>query len=269
VTVPGRPRRRSTQARVARPVNRIAPERKVARTDSIKKTLIYIPLFNDFAAIERIVEEISGVVPSSTILLLDDGSTDGAISAEVAAKCLTIRLPSNYGIGVCTHVAFDHAIAHGYDYICRVDADGQHPIKRMPEMLNMLAKDGVDLVVGARTLTDEFSHVDPILRRMVRAYFSICARLLTGNAALKDVNTGFFAVTGKAAHRFNRYQLERYPEPQLFVRAARMGLRMKLFSVERRDRLYGSSSLGLGSALKMIYRFNVLVLSEVMQRSDG
>ena len=233
-----------------------------------KNTLVYVPVFNDFAVIEQIVEDIRGVLPSATVLLIDDGSTKVPFAASSVKNALHVRLPSNYGIGVCTHVAFDHAIIHEYDFVCRVDADGQHPVEHLSDMLQILSEQGADLVVGARIAIGSNLQSDPILRRWVRAYFSVCARLLTGNSVLKDVNTGFFALNIGAVRRLNTYQLERYPEPQLFVRAARIGLKMKLHSIERRDRLFGSSSLGLWAALKMVYRFNVLVLSEIMQRSE-
>jgi hypothetical protein len=100
---------------------------------------------------------------------------------------------------------------------------------------------------------------------MVSKYFSVVAKLITGGAAPIDVNTGFFAVNAKAMAKLNEFRLERYPEPQMFILAARSGLRIQEVEVEQRPRRSGCSTLGLFSAARFFYRFNIFVLGELLR----
>lgn len=59
--------------------------------------------------------------------------------------------------------------------------------------------------------------------------------------------------------------LERFPEPQMFVSACRLGLRVTTVSIEQLDRSQGSTSLNLARALAMFYRFNLFFLQQIIE----
>ena len=90
---------------------------------------------------------------------------------------------------------------------------------------------------------------------------------MTHGRAPQDVNSGYFAATAHAAEVMNEYQLERYPEPQMYVLACRRELKIKEIPVEQLDRKHGSSSLTINRAALLMYRFSIFVLAELLQRS--
>lgn len=231
------------------------------------KVLIFVPFFNDSEHLLAIAEELASLSLPSQLLLIDDGSRNATTAAESASwldrRVLHVRLPTNFGLGVCTNVAFDFALRHGFDVVVRVDADGQHPLGRIADMVSLLAGGQADVAVGIRQIGKQRS-LESFSRRLVRGYFATCARLITGETWLSDVNTGFFAANRRAVSVLNRYELDRYPEPQFFVRAARAGLRLAPVMVDQKDRMFGKSTLNFTEAIKMIYRFNVLMLSELL-----
>lgn len=239
------------------------PDAVDTKTDRL---LVFIPTFNDFELLSSLVSEIKSICPNATVLVINDGSTTHFDAKRLNGDCLYVALPANFGIGTCTHIAFDHACSHGYDVIVRVDADGEHPISSIRPMLEIIENGAADVVIATRNVPDNGHALSSLLRRLVRSYFSVCARLATGNPALRDVNTGMFALTRDAAQCLNSFELDRYPEPQIFIRASRMKLRVVGVPIDQNRRAYGKSTLGVAAALSMIYRFNILLLSEVLQR---
>jgi dolichol-phosphate mannosyltransferase len=97
------------------------------------KVLILIPTYNDFARLGELIGEIERSIGDARILVIDDGSAVPIDLNSSSKGVLYVRLPDNYGLGVCMQVAFDHALYNGYDSLVRVDADGQHPVSSVPD----------------------------------------------------------------------------------------------------------------------------------------
>ncbi len=242
---------------------------KAAMTDGVlargKDALAFIPSYNDFKFVPSIVEKLRNVLPEISILVIDDGSTDapGFIADDLDISF--VSLPANFGLGACTHIAFDLAQTREFKYLLRIDSDDQHPAEDCARLLEPLANGLSDIVIGTRSNRGESSGIDGWLRRLITRYFSRVAKIVTDGMAPSDVNTGFFALNSKAISNLNACRLERYPEPQMFILAARSGLRMQEIEVSQRPRESGRSTLGLLSAARFFYRFNVFVLGEMLK----
>jgi len=176
-------------------------------------------------------------------------------------------MPVNFGLGVATHIAFDHALRHGFQALVRVDADGQHPIEAVSQLLSPLQNGDADIVVARRVNRSEGRGLRNIAAKVVRTYLSLVGRLMSGGATPRDLNSGFFALNREAISVLNSTLLEHYPEPQMFVLAARRGLRVVEVEVAQRTRQHGVSTVTLGHALRLLYRFNIFVLAELLQKS--
>jgi len=227
------------------------------------RTLVFIPTLNDTVALSALCTAVEALGPGFVPLVIDDGSRVAVAPAIDRTRTLFFRLPGNYGLGLCSHIAFDHGSAHGYDAIVRIDADGQHPVQAIPRLLAPLAEGRADLVVGRRS-DGEGLPAAPV-RRLVRGYYSLLSRLITRGAAPRDVNSGFFAIGVAAAARLNHHTLERYPEPELFVAACLEGLTVVEVAIEQSPRREGVSTLNLFQALRMLYRFNMFVLGALLR----
>ena len=228
-------------------------------------TLVFIPTLNDRNLLYQLASSIQELDICATTLIIDDGSRPSIEKSSLPENCLLFSAPSNMGLGLCTHIAFDHALAHGYDYVARLDADGQHSVTKIPGLLEPLYDCRADLVVGVRTNHGDSSRPEAGLRRLVKWYFSFLSSLITSRRAPGDVSSGFFAVNRKAMKELNDTMLERYPEPQLYSHACRVGLRVLEFSVEQAKREHGRSTITYGHAFFMIYRFTVYALAEMLR----
>lgn len=230
------------------------------------KYLVFVPTLNDVEHLVAITEEIRELEGAFTVLILDDGSSVPVASMADLSDCLHFRLPVNSGLGVCTHIAFDHALREGYRAVVRVDADGQHPIAMIPDLLAKLTDGTTDVVVASRSNRNRGMGLRFAFSRIVRSYFSAMAQLLTNGHAPADVNSGFFAASLPAVKVLNNCRLERFPEPQMYILASRRGLQVSEVHVEQMAREFGSSTITLGHALRIFYRFNIFVLSELLQK---
>lgn len=227
------------------------------------EVLVFVPSFNDAESLGDVVTDIRSLGGRYQILVIDDGSRPDAVPQGVDENVLLCRLPDNFGLGICTHIAFDHALKYGYRAVVRVDADGQHPVAEIPRLLEGLNGGDADVMVGNRGNQRTGNSLGDFSRWLAKLYFVWVARLITRGRSPNDVNTGFFAVNAKAVRILNRFQLERYPEPQIFVLACREGLRVNEIVVEQRERRYGTSTLTIMQAARLFYRFSIFILGEL------
>jgi hypothetical protein len=228
------------------------------------RVLVFIPSFNDSAALPGLVSEVGRLGRRYQALVIDDGSSRSVLSEVLAKQCLHVRLSSNFGLGVCTHIAFHHALTHGYFAVVRIDADGQHQVSDIIQLVAALDSGDLDLVAGVRVNQDR-DHV-AFGRRIVKTYFNGFAQWITQGCAPQDVNTGFIAANAAAVATLNLATLERFPEPEIFVSACNSGLRVGSIEIEQRDRIEGRSTIHFIGGLKMLFRFNVFVFGQLMRK---
>src|SRR5262249_44547637 len=124
--------------------------RSVKPTQKTYKLLILIPAFNESGAIANVVREVRETVPGAGILVVDDASKDETVTRATAAGAGVLRLPYHLGLGGCVQAGYRLAYELGYDYVIRVDGDGQHDPRYIAELLKVLRTSGCHMVIGSR-----------------------------------------------------------------------------------------------------------------------
>src|SRR4051812_2228400 len=137
---------------------------------------VLLPAFNEFESLRRLVPEISSVLQGlpHTILILDDGSTDGSaqvlprLAAGAALEIMThVR---NQGYGASLRTGFRWIAEHGQpeDVVISMDADTTHDPRFLDRFLKAFEA-GSD-VVTASYVTRGASHTGlPPIRRLMSA----------------------------------------------------------------------------------------------------
>ena len=107
----------------------------VGGMSALVRTLVVIPAFNEEESLPGVLAEVRSAMPSASILVVDDGSTDA--TSEVAARSGidVVRLPFNLGVGGALRTGFRFAQRHGYEQMVQVDADGQHDPAEIPSLV--------------------------------------------------------------------------------------------------------------------------------------
>jgi dolichol-phosphate mannosyltransferase len=102
---------------------------------------------------EKIRRTLARHPPSRSydLLVLDDGSTDGALD-EVGACIIVLRNQVNQGIGSAMKRVFQYALDNGYDaLVIQAGNDKDDPLE-IPALLAPLQNDTADFVQGSRYL---------------------------------------------------------------------------------------------------------------------
>jgi glycosyltransferase involved in cell wall biosynthesis len=235
-------------------------------TGQERRVLVAIPSYNDFELIETISDQVREIIPEATILIVDDGSDRELSRAASKMRILYTRLPSNYGLGMCMNVAFDHFLEYRYDIFVRLDADGQHPVERLADLIAPIKQDKADFVIGSRTNRDSSRDIRSLLSICVREYMAMLVRITSNKSMPSDVTSGFFAASQKAVSLLGSITLEHYPEPQICLILGQSPLRVSSLDIEQVERKHGTSSITFLRALRLTYTFSIIVLATFLQR---
>ena len=88
------------------------------------------------------------------VLVIDDHSDDATAQVAEMAGARVLRLPVHLGLGGCVQTGYKLAYEMGFDYVIRVDGDGQHEAADIPKILDTLIATGSEFVIGSRFIED-------------------------------------------------------------------------------------------------------------------
>ena len=180
-----------------------------------ERALLLIPAYNEEASIGHVIVEARQIVPNLDVLVANDCSTDATaqVARGVGAGVLTV--PHHLGLGGVLQAGYRLAYELGYDYVVRIDGDGQMDPRDIPAILDALRKSGCEMVIGSRYLEQDNGHTSP-LRGLGIRFFRAVLRPILGKPVL-DPTSGFVGVNRRALEVFSRSFPLEYPEIEALV----------------------------------------------------
>jgi len=111
---------------------------------------IGIPAYNEEKNIASIIVNLKKV--AQKIIVCNDGSTD--LTGEIAEKlgAVVINHPKNLGYGSGIRSIFQKAKEIGSEILVTFDADGQHRVQDIKNVIEPILKNKADIVIGSRFL---------------------------------------------------------------------------------------------------------------------
>ena len=193
--------------------------------------LTAIPIYNEERHLEKVLSEVREY--SSKILVVNDGSTDG--TGELLARHSDISVithPQNQGYGAALRSAFRAAQSSDCDVLVTMDCDGQHEPSRISVLLEAIHD--ADIVSGSRYLREfrQLSLATPEDRRYINQTITSELNEQFG-MNLTDAFCGFKAYRRDALTKLNITETGWGMPLQLWVQAAKRGLRIKEVGVPR------------------------------------
>jgi dolichol-phosphate mannosyltransferase len=145
---------------------------QIADVPAPTRIWIIVPTYNERENVGPITEAILATVPQANVLVVDDGSPDGTgqLADDLARKFPNVAVlhrQSKQGLGRAYVAAYRDVLARGADIVVQVDADFSHPVRFLPSLLEPLAANRADLVLGSRYVRGGQIPRWNILRRLV------------------------------------------------------------------------------------------------------
>jgi dolichol-phosphate mannosyltransferase len=116
---------------------------------------VVVPTLNEVGTIKNLCLGIYAVIPECTILIVDDGSTDGTLTeinflTNNDYNLKVVSRPKRLGIGSAHKEGIRKAVELGFKIVVTMDADLTHDPKDIRRLLDEL--DRTSIVIGSRFL---------------------------------------------------------------------------------------------------------------------
>ena len=184
------------------------------------KTLVVIPVYNHAGTVRAVAE--GALAQGLSVLVVDDGSTDGSLEAVADLPVARHRIRLNGGKGGAILAAAQLARGGGYQAILTIDADGQHDPADAHGLLQAAAPAWPCIVIGARRM--ETLNV-PRSSLFGRDFSNFWVRLECGQT-LPDTQSGYRLYPVEFLER-SRFLSRRYTfEIEVLVRGRWAGLQL-------------------------------------------
>ena len=204
---------------------------------------VVIPLLNEAESLPELEAWIQKVMQthgySYEVIFVDDGSTDNSWQVIESLRnhntnVKGIKFQRNYGKSAALQVAFTAASG---DVIITMDADLQDSPEEIPELRNMIIKDGFDLVSGWKKVRYD----NTLSKNIPSKFFNAVTRKMSG-IYLHDFNCGLKAYRKNVVKSIEVYgEMHRYiPVLAKWSGFKKIGEKV----VEHRKRKHGVSKFG-------------------------
>ena len=215
-----------------------------------KKTLIFIPAFNEEKTIYDVVLGVKEIMPDADILVIDDGSSDNTRCYALKAGANVFSLPFHAGGPIVIITAYLIALSNNFSFLLKIDGDGQHDPKDLLKLYKCLANDEADIIIGSRYMPGgQDQEANSLIKRMGRAFTSTLIDFAIKNMKITDATSGLRGWNKKALNTLISFYFEEntiIPEDSVFwpyetIIANKKGLRIKEVPITVKPRKYGRS----------------------------
>jgi dolichol-phosphate mannosyltransferase len=234
------------------------------------RMVMVVPTYNEAENLEWIVERLLRAVPTTDVLVVDDGSPDGTgdVADALAAREPRVRVvhrTEKVGLGAAYLHGFAVALEDGYDVVGEMDADGSHQPEQLPRLMAALADGaGADLVIGARWIRGGSVVNWSPFRKALSVGGNLYARVLLG-IPVHDITAGFRLFRATTLRTLDLDDVESIGycfQTDLTLRTVRAGLRVVEVPIEFLERERGESKMNGAVATESLWRITRWGLEE-------
>jgi glycosyltransferase involved in cell wall biosynthesis len=211
---------------------------------------VVIPMRNESPNVEKLYRELTTELGAFgrpyEIVVVDDGSTDDTF-AKLAdlqqrdRRVRVIRFRRNFGQTAAFAAGFSHARGR---FIVTSDGDGQNDPHDIPEMIEMLERQRLDIVCGWRK-----DRKDPFLNRRLPSMIANRIISLTTGVHLNDYGCSLKVFRAEVVKPMKLYgEMHRF----LPAIASEFGVSIGEKVVNHRARVHGRSKYGISRTLRVV-----------------
>lgn len=172
------------------------------RTPKNPGVYVVVPLFNEEAVIKGVIDNLHAEFDQ--VVCIDDGSSDNSAAIAEEAGATVIRHPMNLGQGAALQTGFVFTRRQpDCDYVVTFDADGQHRVEDVLDMLSYSRRKDCPIVFGSRFLDKRTK--PGLVKKIVLKVAVVITRIVTG-LNLTDAHNGIRVIRRDALEHVNLIQ---------------------------------------------------------------
>jgi glycosyltransferase involved in cell wall biosynthesis len=211
----------------------------------LERTLLFIPVYNCERQIPRVITQLTPEVRAllTEVVIVNNRSTDGSQAAAIAALRNLPELPAkvllndeNYGLGGSHKVAFEYALANGFDYCIVLHGDDQGDICDLAPLIRAGAHRQVECLLGARFMGGSRLEGYSKLRTFGNHVFNLIYSLAAGRR-IHDLGSGLnlYAVPALEDRSFKRHANDLTFNYHMILHSIAADWRIRFFPITWRE----------------------------------
>lgn len=210
------------------------------KTDPLEKWTqsigVFIPCLNEEMTIGQVVEDFLRELPNASVFVVDNDSTDESISRAEKAGA-TVIVEKRHGKGYVVQTIFKIA---DVEILIIVDGDNTYPAERIHALVDPVAQNEADMVVGSRMMAGRTSAFNP-LNRLGNLLYRIVINSIFGTR-LTDILSGYRCFSRRMIKRLPIFVTGFEVEAELTIKSLERGYRIVEVPVNLGPRPEGSRS---------------------------
>jgi glycosyltransferase involved in cell wall biosynthesis len=233
--------------------------------NKLSNVLFIVPAYNEEGAILKVIDEIkqSGL---GDILVINDGSKDHTQEVATQAGALVLKMPYNLGIGGAVQAGLKYAVETGYDYIARLDGDGQHRVDEVEKLLAFVQAKKADIVIGSRFFPGQHTYTPPTSRALGIKWFGLLVTWLTRTPSY-DTTSGMQAMNRQACIVLAENYPQDYPEVEARILLHKAKLKVIEVPAKMAPRATGLSSITYLRAIYYAFKVTLATILAAMREA--
>ncbi len=226
-----------------------------------KKILIIIPTYNEGLIIKKVISEISTIFGKVSILVIDAYSTDETYDQVKKNGANIIQIDKIFGIGLAIETGIFFANKNDYDFLVRIDGDGQHSPSDVKDLLDLAINKKSDLTIGSRFL--DKSEYNPnflrlygikLLRKLIKIFYK---------TEVTDCTSGCQILSKKLIKELVKNEGFEYSEVGIICIASKLKMSIHEKFINMKKRKTGSSSFNFTNSFVYMFKNILILLSSI------
>lgn len=178
-----------------------------SQDDRARTLLVGIPAYNEEATIATVIgslpRDMDGI-DEVLVVVADDGSSDDTAKLAREAGAHVVRHVTNIGVGGAFQSIYKHALKIRADILVTIDADGQFPADKIPDLIAPILNEEALVCTASRFADPKFVPTMPAVKKWGNARVANLVSTMTGRK-YADVSCGFRAYSREALLRLTVY----------------------------------------------------------------
>ena len=206
--------------------------------------LIAVPVYNESQTLPIVIQDLKQHFPAENLLFINDGSRDSSGEILNASGVPYLHHLVKIGYEETLKTGMHYALMKNFSYVVFFDADGQHRIGDLENIINTFAEGKYDFILGSRYKHQKKRQFS--LRLLGTKIFSFLTTLY-GGSKITDTTSGLKLLS----RDFIPFVFDLHTEDmhaELIVALARRGARIHEVKIKINPRIGGDSMYNFGRA---------------------